>query len=565
MSQADFEAAVAHIVETGLRAAPDSEFEAQLRFEVGAMVMCNLGPDGWKLGRVVALHYREDNWPPDQVAPYQVALEGDHSLIFVPSEDPRYCREATREDLNIERRLDALALPAPGISEREIATGAGAGTSLLLSGPQGDGVSGYRDGRCHGCDQWPCYWSSVELYSEHYRAAARNGLTITRRTADLGTVCVGASVHHPASGFPASGFMQCPTLPRLPPGLTWSDDGALRGEVRFDPHRAESYTVEFVAVSTAEWQTSVGLVRVEITFAVEGNVPAEGFEGLAFWREQQVARTTAERLLRAMGGAWERWEQVGNRETIAQMSAHLAELRELLERHPRLDGGWYWAQLGGFHMNVHKLLENTLYECELYLGHALLSAEAEVRRVAEQNLEGCYQKRLLETARFLWLDGVDQMRRGEWAAASQTLYLAAAKKDGWGWGVNHGDIWIAEAAARLVHAAELDARGAVDAADVAQQLGEATRLVEKGAARAAEGGYFGPEGHPWAAEIRDALGRYRGFADATARLDALQKAMVFWCALVLGGAAPFPPQPRPRLTDAAALRRRLPGHNALAQ
>ena len=51
---------------------------------------------------------------------------------------------------------------------------------------------------------------------------------------------------------------------------------------------------------------------------------------------------------------------------------------------------------------VHKLLENTLYECELYLGHALMFGDAEVRRAAEQNLDGCYQKRLLgECARML--------------------------------------------------------------------------------------------------------------------------------------------------------------------
>eukprot|EP01047_Picozoa_sp_COSAG01_P051927 COSAG01_NODE_5407_length_4281_cov_1.613196_3_plen_47_part_00 len=46
--------------------------------------------------------------------------------------------------------------------------------------------------------------------------------------------------------------MQCPTLPRLPPGVTLSDDGALRGEVHFGPHRPAEYQVELVAVSTAE-------------------------------------------------------------------------------------------------------------------------------------------------------------------------------------------------------------------------------------------------------------------------------------------------------------------------
>lgn len=54
--------------------------------------------------------------------------------------------------------------------------------------------------------------------------------------------------------------MQCPTLVRLPPGVTFSDDGVVSGRVRFDPHRDAEYRVEFVAVSTADWDdTSIGL------------------------------------------------------------------------------------------------------------------------------------------------------------------------------------------------------------------------------------------------------------------------------------------------------------------
>ena len=82
---------------------------SEFRFKVGTLVMCNLGPDGWKLGRVIALHYREMDWPTNMVAPYQVVLEADQMLIYVPEDDARYCREATREDLRISRRMDALA------------------------------------------------------------------------------------------------------------------------------------------------------------------------------------------------------------------------------------------------------------------------------------------------------------------------------------------------------------------------------------------------------------------------------------------------------------------------
>jgi len=60
-------------------------------------------------------------------------------------------------------------------------------------------------------------------------------------------------------------------------------------------------------------------------------VPPEGFDERAFRREQQVARVSADRLLRALSGAWERWQDggVANGQTIDEMSAHLTELREL--------------------------------------------------------------------------------------------------------------------------------------------------------------------------------------------------------------------------------------------
>ena len=361
--------------------------------------------------------------------------------------------------------------------------------------------------------------------------------------------------------------MQCPTLVRLPPGVRFSDDGALAGEVRFDPHRDATYRVEFVAVSTADWDDdAVGIVRLEITFVVEGNEPPDGFDVGAFGQEQQRARAQANRTLGDVVDAWEEWErgELGNRETCDRMLAELRRLRELLEQHPRLDGGRWWGLLGGFHMNVHKLLENTLFECELYLGHALTFGDAEVRSLAEQNLDGCYQKRLLEAARFMWMDGVKQMMRGEWAAAAEMLRLAAAKKDGWGWAVNYGDIWLSESVARLIHGAQLAARNGAEDSEGARWIAEAARLLERAVERADEAGVFGPEGHPWASEIDAALASYSpgdSGTDAADWLEALELRTVYWCAQVLGGAMPFPPKLRPRLEDAAALVQRLPGHN----
>jgi len=185
--------------------------------------------------------------------------------------------------------------------------------------------------------------------------------------------------------------------------------------------------------------------------------------------------------------------------------------------------------------------------------------------MAEQNLEGCYQKRLLEAARFIWSDAIKQMMQGEWQSAAETLRLAAEKKDGWGWAVNFGDIWISESAARLIHGAELSTRGGADDGDGTLWIAEAARLLKRGMARSEEAQIFGPQGHPWASDIGAALAAYHSLqdsgADTTRWLEAFKARTVYWCAQVLGGAAPFPPTPRPRLEDAAALIRRIPRHN----
>jgi hypothetical protein len=333
------------------------------------------------------------------------------------------------------------------------------------------------------------------------------------------------------------------------------------------------YGVELVAVTTASWDDpAVGIVRLEVRFVVEGNEPprTSQFDRGAFERELQVARVAAHRSVLALGDAWDAWErgEVSVRDTCEHMCAELGRLRAVLERYPRLDGGRWWAQLGGYHMNVHKLLENTLFECELYLGHALTFGDPEVRRMAEQNLEGCYQKRLLEAARFLWIEGVEQMVRGEWEAAVETLGRAAAQKDGWGWAVNHGEIWLAEAAARLKLGAERQAQDGAGEAP-GRWIAEVEALLDKSASRVEEGGLFGPEGHPWGSDIAAALDSYRSLTqvqggrgpirgpEVTAWLEAFESRTAYWCAQVLGGAPPFPPRPRPRREDAATLLRRL--------
>ncbi len=166
-------------------------------------------------------------------------LEADCALIYVPEDDDRYCRIPTYEDLRIARRMDALAALPPGVEGAQPCApehvDAVAEVSAQL-GCMGDAaepnIAGYRSGRCQCCDCCPHNWSAVELYSEHYRCAARNGLKVTQCSVDLGVVYVGEMVHQPAqAGLPNSGFMQCPTLVRLPPGVRFADDGSLAGQV----------------------------------------------------------------------------------------------------------------------------------------------------------------------------------------------------------------------------------------------------------------------------------------------------------------------------------------------
>ena len=46
------------------------------------------------------------------MAPYQVILDEDHTLIYVPDDDDRCCREASEGEIRITKRMDALA-PLP--------------------------------------------------------------------------------------------------------------------------------------------------------------------------------------------------------------------------------------------------------------------------------------------------------------------------------------------------------------------------------------------------------------------------------------------------------------------
>ena len=100
----------------------------------------------------------------------------------------------------------------------------------------------------------------------------------------------------------------------------------------------------------------------------------------------------------------------------------------------------------------------------------------------------------------MWIDAMKHMMSGEWKKASDLLRRASTKHDGWGWAVNHGDLWYTESLALLMDGAEKSLAEEGGAQDNAW-LTEVTALLEKGASRANAGNAFGPDGHPWVSEI----------------------------------------------------------------
>jgi hypothetical protein len=74
---------------------PEPLKESDLRFVVGHLVECRVGPDpvtGWAPGKVIKTLYRESHWPPAVTAPYQIELD-DGRLIFAPQDTDQVIRE----------------------------------------------------------------------------------------------------------------------------------------------------------------------------------------------------------------------------------------------------------------------------------------------------------------------------------------------------------------------------------------------------------------------------------------------------------------------------------------
>ena len=149
----------------------------------------------------------------------------------------------------------------------------------------------------------------------------------------------------------------------------------------------------------------------------------------------------------------------------------------------------------------------------------------------------------------------------------QHLGEAALKKDGWGWAVNHGDIWLAEAVAIIFQGVENSSKSG-NPEDLVW-INEAEKLLEKAHTRANEAGVFDDEGHPWISEVISSLKGYKDLIsnnnDITDWLSEFIIRTIFWCSQVLAGVAPFPPKCRERLADESTLIGKIPlQYNALA-
>jgi hypothetical protein len=321
----------------------------------------------------------------------------------------------------------------------------------------------------------------VELISPDYNCAARNNITFEE--VELPTVKIhldkqrGVNILVYSNTLTTSGWMQCAALPSLPKGLNFTDDGHIVGNIEFDERREQAYDVDFFAFNTRLWdwnstesrrdegqeqeQEILGkIVKVVISFSVTGNIDTSsgthsyrppGAVAFKKQKEQEATKAARAALSRAYS-AYQGWEKkhLEHGQCVDEMLSKLADAKAILDEWPLIENGMLWVWLGGLHMNVHKMMANVLIDCELYLGQALLFPSEEVKDMALENLEGCYAKRTLEAAKFLWLEGLQLVVDGKWREARGVLRTAAAKKDGWGWGVNNGDIWITLGAVRLV-------------------------------------------------------------------------------------------------------------------
>ncbi len=260
----------------------------------------------------------------------------------------------------------------------------------------------------------------------------------------------------PASGWLAGG---CATHQALHgTGLRFGDDASLRGTVT--PLAEEQ--IWFTAFHTTD---ATEIVRLNLHLYINTHRPAVHAGMRAVDPGISAAADAAIDVYRDWEG-----RRASHADTVAGMNARFADMKRILDDKPRSGGGFGWGLLGALHMNTHKLLDNVLLEAERYLGLALTFGGA-AAAFAEQNLEGCYAKRNLEAAKFLWMDGMERVVAGveawekahsgdaaaavpgataAWREAESLFARSADKKTGWGWGVNNGEIWLGLASSQML-------------------------------------------------------------------------------------------------------------------
>lgn len=108
-----------------------------LRFGLGDRVGCNVGGT-WYVGAVVELNYREEEWRPNRVAPYQVQLDSfQNALVYVPADIPELVRSeeaVPARTLSLPEDGDAAA--AVELLTSEVVVAQGLPFVVKVEGPQ---------------------------------------------------------------------------------------------------------------------------------------------------------------------------------------------------------------------------------------------------------------------------------------------------------------------------------------------------------------------------------------------------------------------------------------------
>ena len=328
---------------------------------------------------------------------------------------------------------------------------------------------GYRDGRCGGCECCPLRWSCLEMHSRGYRCAERTSVPVQNRMLSLapsGRWTVGDAVEASLSDLPWTSLPKCHSY--LPPGvhleLNASSDGtssvlSLRGTLGYDPTRPGEYSwdleIDGVVGDGSSEQYTVQRVRGTVTVS---NVAHE--RGKALEAEVNALASNDAKARAAGLAGFRAFEQYYNERSLSHersvrhMYSSEQELASVLDDTPAVSGGIYWNWAGGLYMNLHKLLEDVLVDgCEHHFEQGLLYGPDD--EVLRSNLDGCFAKRLLESAKFMWLQALSHLADPKSSmetltASRQLLQHAAAVKDGWGWGVNNGDIHLSLASVRVL-------------------------------------------------------------------------------------------------------------------